>query len=81
LGVHLSVVTDGKEADRYRDIADVVYGLPEMPTSLAPLAYTVPGQLLGLAAARRVGGSLYGMADRVHRADGDPQIYESEVAS
>lgn len=81
LGVHLSVVTDGPEADAYRDIADVMYGLPEMPASLAPLVYAIPGQVLSLAAARRVGGSLYGMAERVHRADGDPQIYESEIAS
>ena len=80
LGVHLSLVTDGDEAARYRDVADIVYALPSTPASLVPLVYALPGQLLSVATARRVGGSLYGMAERVHKEDGDPQIYESEIA-
>lgn len=79
LGAHLSVVTDGDEARRFQDVADLVYPLPASPASLVPLVYAVPGQLVSLAAARRVGGSLYGMAERVHREDGDPQIYDSEI--
>ena len=81
LGVHLSVVTDAAGAPAYRDLADVIYEIPDCPASLAPLLYSIPGQLLSVALARRVGGSLYGMAERVHREDGDPQIYESEIAS
>jgi glucosamine 6-phosphate synthetase-like amidotransferase/phosphosugar isomerase protein len=80
LGVHLSVVTDGAESDSYEDVADVIYALPDCPASLVPLLYSIPGQLMSLATARRVGGSLYGMAEQVHREDGDPQIYESEIA-
>ena len=81
LGVHLAIVTDGAEADRYEGVADVIYRLPECPTSLVPMLYAIPGQLLSLATARRLGGSLYGMAERVHREDGDPQIYESEIVA
>jgi len=80
LGVHLSVVCDRLEAESYGSIADVVYPVPTCPAFLAPLAYSIPGQLMSLATARRVGGSLYGMAEQVHREDGDPQIYESEIA-
>lgn len=79
LGVHLSVVTDGAETGSYQDVADVIYALPACPASLVPLLYAVPGQLMSLATARRVGGSLYGMAEQVHREDGDPQIYDSEI--
>jgi glucosamine--fructose-6-phosphate aminotransferase (isomerizing) len=80
LGVHLSIVTsDGTRQDQ--GVADVVYSLPDAPAPLMPLVYAVPGQLLSVASGRRVGGSLYGMAERVHREDGDPQIYESEIAS
>jgi glucosamine--fructose-6-phosphate aminotransferase (isomerizing) len=80
LGVHLSVVTDGAETGSYDEVADLIYPVPECPASLVPLLYSVPGQLMSLATARRVGGSLYGMAERFHREDGDPQIYESEIA-
>lgn len=80
LGVHLGVVTGMDGLDRYREVADLVYAIPTSPGSLVPLLYAVPGQLVSLAAARRIGGSLYGMAERVHREDGDPQIYESEIA-
>jgi glucosamine--fructose-6-phosphate aminotransferase (isomerizing) len=81
LGVHLGVVADASASDMFRDIADVVYPVPSSPPPLAPLLHSVAGQLLSVATARRVGGSLYGMAERVHREDGDPQIYESEIAS
>jgi glucosamine 6-phosphate synthetase-like amidotransferase/phosphosugar isomerase protein len=81
LGVHLAVVTDGADADWYDDLADIVYRLPACSPSLMPLLYAVPGQLLALASAKGVGGSFYGMAEQVHREDGDPQIYESEIAS
>jgi glucosamine--fructose-6-phosphate aminotransferase (isomerizing) len=80
LGVHLSVVTGVEDADRYADVADVTYPIATSPPSLVPLVYSVPGQLLSLAVARTLGGSLYGMAEQVHREDGDPQIYESEIA-
>jgi hypothetical protein len=50
-----------------------------MPLSLTPLVYAVPGQILSLAVARRVGGSMYGAADPVHGEDGDPQIYASGI--
>lgn len=81
LGVHLSVVTAEEDANRYQGVADLIYPIARCPASLVPLVYSVPGQLLSLAAARTLGGSLYGMAERVHREDGDPQIYESEIAS
>lgn len=81
LGVHLAVITDGEETERYGEVGDIVYELPAVPPALVPFVYAVPGQLLSIAAARRVGGSLYGMAERVHREDGDPQIYESDIAS
>jgi glutamine---fructose-6-phosphate transaminase (isomerizing) len=81
LGVHLAVVTDGSEADTFVGIADLIYKLPSCPSALAPLIYAIPGQILALETARRVGGSLYGMAETVHREDGDPQIYESEIVT
>jgi glucosamine--fructose-6-phosphate aminotransferase (isomerizing) len=81
LGVHLAIVTDEAAESGFSEIADLVYVLPDAPASVAPFLYCLPGQLLALAAARRVGGSLYGMAERVHREDGDPQIYESVIAS
>ena len=81
LEVHLAIVTDGAEADSVAEIADIVYGLPPCPPALAPLLYAIPGQLLALETARRQGGSLYGMAETVHREDGDPQIYESEIVA
>lgn len=81
LGVHLSVVTSEADAERYATVADLVYPIPACPDALMPLLYSIPGQLLSVATARRVGGSLYGMAERVHKVDGDPQIYESEIAS
>ena len=79
LGVHLAVVTSEDTAGSFAPFADIVYPLPETPPSLVPLTYSVPGQLLSLEAARSVGGSLYGMAERIHREDGDPQIYDSEI--
>jgi glutamine---fructose-6-phosphate transaminase (isomerizing) len=79
LGVHLAIVVETPEVERFAGPADLVYPIPPGPPSLAPLLASVPGQLLSLAAARRVGGSLYGMAEQVHREDGDPQIYESEM--
>lgn len=81
LGVHLSVVTAEREASTYADVADLIYPMPGCPASLVPLLYSIPGQLLSLAVARRVGGSLYGMAEKVHKEDGDPQIYESVIES
>jgi glucosamine--fructose-6-phosphate aminotransferase (isomerizing) len=81
LDVHLSIVTDGDEADRYEGVADIVYRLPACPPALAPFLYVIPGQLLALATARTLGGSLYGMAEQVHREDGDPQIYDSEIVA
>ncbi len=81
LGVNLAVVSDGDEAATFTDTADLVYDLPACDPVLVPMLYAVPGQLLSLATARRVGGSLYGMAEQVHREDGDPQIYESVIAS
>jgi glucosamine 6-phosphate synthetase-like amidotransferase/phosphosugar isomerase protein len=81
LDVHLAIVTDGAEADVHAEIADIVYRLPACPPALAPLLYAIPGQLLALETARRLGGSLYGMAEKVHREDGDPQIYESEIVA
>jgi glucosamine--fructose-6-phosphate aminotransferase (isomerizing) len=81
LRVHLTVVSDGTDAELFGDPADILYALPPCPPSLVPLVYSIPGQLVCLATARRVGGSLYGMAERIHREDGDPQIYESEIAS
>jgi len=80
LGAHLSVVTSSASAKDFRELADIVYEVPVGPVSLAPLLFAVPGQLLSVAAGRKLGGSLYGMAERVHREDGDPQIYESEIA-
>lgn len=79
LGVHLSVVTDGEGVAGFSEAADLVYELPTCPPSLVPLLYAVPGQLVSVATARRVGGSLYGMAEAIHREDGDPQIYESVI--
>jgi glucosamine--fructose-6-phosphate aminotransferase (isomerizing) len=79
LGVHLSVVAETSDVERFVRPADLVYPIPSSPPSLTPLLASVPGQLLSLAAARRLGGSLYGMAEQVHREDGDPQIYESEI--
>lgn len=82
LGVHLSVVTGEEDTDRYGEYANLTYPIAAAcPASLMPLVYSVPGQLLSLATARTLGGSLYGMAERIHREDGDPQIYESEIAS
>lgn len=81
LGVHLAVVTSEDVAARFAPFADIVYPVPETPPALVPLVYSVPGQTLSLEAARFVGGSLYGMAERIHREDGDPQIYESEIAT
>jgi glutamine---fructose-6-phosphate transaminase (isomerizing) len=79
LGVHLSVVSDGEGAAAFADVSDLAYELPACPPSLVPLLYAVPGQLMSVASARRVGGSLYGMAETIHREDGDPQIYESAI--
>lgn len=76
---HLAVVTDGDAVEMFTSSADLVYALPSMPASLAPLLYAVPGQILSVLGARRLGGSLYGMAEQVHREDGDPQIYESDI--
>lgn len=81
LGVHLSIVTGEEETAAYASIADIVYPVPQSPALLAPLLYSIPGQLLSVATARLVGGSLYGMAEQIHKEDGDPQIYESEIAS
>jgi glucosamine--fructose-6-phosphate aminotransferase (isomerizing) len=81
LGVHLSVVTDVGHAGSYENDADLIYRLPACPPSLVPLLYSIPGQLLSVASARTVGGSLYGMAEQVHRDDGDPQIYESAITT
>jgi glucosamine--fructose-6-phosphate aminotransferase (isomerizing) len=78
LRVDLAVITQADIADGSRE-TDVVYGLPSMPLSLTPLVYAVPGQILSLAVARRVGGSLYGAADPIHGEDGDPQIYASGI--
>ncbi|MDQ3675150.1 MAG: SIS domain-containing protein [Gemmatimonadota bacterium] len=79
LDAHVGVVTDESSAYRFSDAADVVYALPETHPDLVPLVYSVPGQILSVLVARLVGGSLYGMAERIHREDGDPQIYESEI--
>jgi glucosamine 6-phosphate synthetase-like amidotransferase/phosphosugar isomerase protein len=81
LGVHLTIVADGSEAEAYGALADIVYPMPACPPSLVPLLYALPGQSMSIATARRVGGSLYGMAERVHKEDGDPQIYESAIAT
>jgi glucosamine--fructose-6-phosphate aminotransferase (isomerizing) len=74
LDVGLAVVTTEGTGDRFRG-AGTVYELPRTALSVAPIVYAVVGQILG------VGGSLYGMAERVHREDGDPQIYESALVS
>jgi glucosamine--fructose-6-phosphate aminotransferase (isomerizing) len=79
LEAHVAVVTNEASEARFADVADLVYALPEMSYDLVPLVYSVPGQVLSVAVARSVGGSLYGMAETVHREDGDPQIYESEI--
>ena len=81
LGVHLSIVADAAETDAYGALADIIYPIPTCPSSLVPLLYAVPGQSMSIATARRVGGSLYGMAERIHKEDGDPQIYESVIAT
>lgn len=81
LGVHLTVVTAASSAGSYEAWADEIIAIPDVPRSVVPLVYTIPGQLLSIGAARRLGGSLYGMAERVHREDGDPQIYESEIVT
>ncbi|MGH3626700.1 MAG: SIS domain-containing protein [Sciscionella sp.] len=78
LGVDLAIVAeDGTLEERHG--TDVVYDLLAMPLSMTPLVYAVPGQILSLAVARHVGGSLYGAEDPVHEQDGDPQIYASGI--
>ena len=79
LDAHLAVITEQSGAESYGPLADVVYALPPCPPAIRPMIYAVPGQVLSLVAARRIGGSLYGMAERIHREDGDPQIYESGI--
>lgn len=79
LGSHVAVVTEGRGVAELEGFADLVYPMPDCEAFLRPMIYSVPGQLLSVKAARKVGGSLYGMAERVHREDGDPQIYESEI--
>lgn len=81
LRVHLTVVTSTPAAGAYEAFADEIVALPDTPASLVPLVYAIPGQLLSVTAARHLGGSLYGMAEQVHREDGDPHIYESEVVT
>ena len=81
LDVHLAVVTEPPEAEAYRSLADVVYAMPTCPPVVRPMLYAVPGQVLSLMTARRIGGSLYGMAERFHREDGDPQIYQSGITT
>lgn len=79
LDTHLGVVTDHACVSEFKEFANVVYEMPSMSVAVAPLVYSIPGQLLSIHAARRLGGSLYGMSEPVHARDGDPQIYESEV--
>ena len=79
LDAHVAIVTAEQSAPFFSAFADLTYALPEIPPDLVPLVYAIPGQLLSLQVARSVGGSLYGMAERIHREDGDPQIYESEI--
>lgn len=81
LGSHIAVVTEGAGVPALEGFADLVYPMPDCDAFVRPLVYAVPGQLLSVKTARRVGGSLYGMAERVHREDGDPQIYESEISA
>lgn len=79
LGVHLAVIVPTSTADRFMSIADIVYQLPPMAPSISPIVSAVPGQVLAVVLAERLGGSLYGMGERVHAEDGDPQIYESAI--
>ena len=79
LGVHLE--RRGGRRRRpiaYGALADLVYPIPSGPASLAPL---LTRSQVNAEPRRRptMGGSLYGMAERVHQEDGDPQIYESEI--
>lgn len=79
LRVDLAVIAEEGTTRGSNNDTDFIYGLPAMPSSLVSLAYAVPGQILSLAVARRVGGSLYGAADPVHSEDGDSQIYGSGI--
>ena len=78
LGVDLGVVTTPRHAGSFSGVADTVYAL-DGPAVMAPLVDSIPAQILAHGLASMLGGSMYGMAEIVHREDGDPQIYDSAI--
>jgi glucosamine--fructose-6-phosphate aminotransferase (isomerizing) len=79
VGADVAVVTDEESAGRFLGDGLRLYALPSAASSLDPILQAIVGEILSVVVARRVGGSLYGMAERVHEEDGDPQIYESAI--
>jgi glucosamine--fructose-6-phosphate aminotransferase (isomerizing) len=79
LGVRLGVVDPADRPVPTSDPRSVHYGVPACDPLVAPLLYSLPGQVVSHLLAVRLGGSMYGMADPVKRADGDPQIYDSQI--
>ncbi len=81
LGVHLAVVTEEGASGAFSAFADVVYQMPAVPSSLAPLTYALPSQYLALFLAERLGGSYYNSGDKTHAGIIDVQIYEGGIYS
>ncbi|MEO6208186.1 MAG: SIS domain-containing protein [Candidatus Limnocylindrales bacterium] len=79
LGVHLAVVTEGRQSEAFTEIADVIYAMPAVPTDLAPLTYALPSQSLAYFLADRLGGSYYNSGDKTHAGILDVQIYEGGI--
>jgi glucosamine--fructose-6-phosphate aminotransferase (isomerizing) len=79
LGLPLSAAASPACAADFEALGALVYPVPETHPDLAPLLYALPAQLLNYYTALRLGGAYYATHDPVHDADGDPQIYESEI--
>lgn len=83
LGAPLALVTDDRSVEPSDEEADWLYTLPafsgELAEELSPLLAAVPCQVYCYELAGILGGSFYGNADPVHRTEGDPLIYESEM--
>jgi glucosamine--fructose-6-phosphate aminotransferase (isomerizing) len=77
----LAVVTERKAnvPPAFRDARwcyEVAQGLDEL---LSPLLHGLPGQVYCYELAKILGGSFYASADSIHRSEGDPLIYDSQL--